>query len=302
MLSIAESWYLDGTFDQCPQLFYQLVILHGETVEPSSESNWHFPLVYFLVIRKDAATYENALTLLIRHCSQSLSPRSIMCDFEMGLRSAIRAIFPSSILGGCFYHFTAAVYRNLVQLGYKQAYATLCRDPITNLHSPSEFRVFVRRLMMLPFVPTHDVLLIFEEIVGKMPLSMDCNALVSYFMATWIRSSTNGPPRYPINTWNQVERTKAALGRTNNICESFNNSSSLVGHSKPTIWSFIDGLRLTQSATQNRIMEYRIGRRPPPRTSAAKKKDEAVVRMLEQYNSYSVTNTVFKYLDVVSAI
>ena len=211
---------------------------------------------------------------------------------------------PSIILGGCFYHFTAAVYRNLVQLGYKQAYDTLCHDPTTNLYSPSEFRVFVRRLMMLPFVPTLDILLIFDEIVDKMSLSMDCNALLSYFMATWpwIRSSMNGPPRYPPNTWNQVERTKAALGRTNNICESFNKSSSLVGHSNPTIWSFIDGLCLAQSATQNRIMEYRIGRRPPPRTSAAKKKDDSVVRVLEQYNSNSVTNTVFKYLDVLSAI
>ena len=221
----------------------------------------------------------------------------------MGLRSAIHAIFPSTILGGCLYHFTAAVYRNPVQLGYKQAYDTLCRDPTTNLHLPSKFRVFVRRLMMLPFVPTHDVLLIFDEIVDKMPLSMDCNALLSYFMATWIRSSMNGPPRFPPNTWNQVERTKAALGRTNNICESFNNSfSSLVGQSNPTIWSFIDGLRLAQSATQNSIMEYRIGRRPPLRTSAAKKKDDSVVRVLEKYNSHFVTNTVFKYLDVLLAI
>ena len=71
IFSLTESWYLDVTFYECPQLFYQLIILDEEIVEPSSDSNWHFPLVYFLATRKNAATYETTLTLLILHYPQS---------------------------------------------------------------------------------------------------------------------------------------------------------------------------------------------------------------------------------------
>ncbi len=82
MLANAERVYMDGTFQICPRLFYQLfninVFIHQQ----------HFPVVYCLLPRKTWEVYNRAFTL-VKEAAQNLhleiNPELIMTDFEHAL-------------------------------------------------------------------------------------------------------------------------------------------------------------------------------------------------------------------------
>ena len=51
ILEESDSWYIDGTFNSCPQLFYQVLTIHAEIPNPGGTS-WIFPSVYMVLLGK----------------------------------------------------------------------------------------------------------------------------------------------------------------------------------------------------------------------------------------------------------
>ena len=75
----------------------------------------------------------------------------------------------------------------------------------------------------------------------------------------------NIPPLFPPEMWNVYVTTMHGGSRTNNICESRNNGfRSLDGHSHPTLWRAIDGIRKDQSNLDTDILLESRGHPPPP--------------------------------------
>ena len=99
-LSQSDKIYVDGTFQTCPKLFYQIFTLH------SMKHGKQFQFAYCLVPGKSHGIYLRAFEL-VKQKSRTLecimSPAEILTDFELAIIKAIELTFPSSQVNGCFF-------------------------------------------------------------------------------------------------------------------------------------------------------------------------------------------------------
>ena len=92
-LAEAECLYMDGTFQTCPRLFYQIFSIHivkyGQT----------FPMVYGLLPNKQQATY-NCMFMMVKEAALNLglelTPSSVLSDFEQALINSVKLNFPTA--------------------------------------------------------------------------------------------------------------------------------------------------------------------------------------------------------------
>ena len=67
----------------------------------------------------------------------------------------------------------------------------------------------------------------------------------------------------------RVDGTLAQLNQTNYFVGAWNKKfAGVVGHSHPTIWNFLEAVRMEQSATDGKIFSYFVGQQPPKRKKA----------------------------------
>ena len=76
----------------------------------------------------------------------SLSPRSIMVDFEKGAINSLWAVFPNAEVKACFFHFNQCIYRKIQSYGLQKRY-----------QEDGEFSNTMRMLLAITFVPKGDV-------------------------------------------------------------------------------------------------------------------------------------------------
>ena len=91
-LSAASFWQADGTFRECPSMFYQLYLIHG-VVDAAI-----FPCVYAALANKQTDTYKEMFEALRRlglDTGLHLEPKQAMIDFELAARAGLRYTFPS---------------------------------------------------------------------------------------------------------------------------------------------------------------------------------------------------------------
>lgn len=303
VLSESCSWYVDATFSSSPQLFYQVLTVHAEIVNFNEDSTWCFPCVFILLTHKDTALYKEAFDAL--DALGTFAPDNIMVDFEPALRNALSQTFPSAHIDGCYFHFCQAVYRAVQRLGYKESYEATSTDPATGRTIYSTTRTWIRRLMLLAYIPTADVTEAFFSILNDMPADLGIDDLLGYFQTTWIQglttSSGTGQAKYPPLTWNAYDRTHFHMNRTNNFVESWNKKFSLtLGHSNPTIYNFISALQLEQSSTDGKILAYNVGEMPPRRKRRNVEKDRRIHTVVENYDAYE--GNVIAYLDLLNSV
>ena len=118
-LAEAECFYVDGTFETCPRLFYQIFTIHiikyGQT----------FPMVYALLPNKQQTTY-NRMFMLVKEAALNLgldlTPSSVLSDFEQALINALRLNFPTAEHRGCYYHYSQAIWQKVQALGLQEEY------------------------------------------------------------------------------------------------------------------------------------------------------------------------------------
>ena len=80
------------------------------------------PLVFALMSRKRKADYTSVL-IAVESYSEA-SPSRVILDFEVGMWEAIRdlALFATSQLQGCPFHFTQCTWRQIQDGGMRQDY------------------------------------------------------------------------------------------------------------------------------------------------------------------------------------
>lgn len=202
-LATCTTWFFDGTFQVCPALFYQVVTLLGVI------SGQAFPLVYGLLPNKTKTTYQRFLLSVAGRMLRLPLPTypkmflTLITDFETGIIPAIKCVMPYAHHRGCFFHFSQAIYRAIIRMGYSVLYRS---DP--------EIRIKFRMFLALGLVPISHV----HQYLGYLYAFVSCDATLlrfygDYFFPTWIQ----GTPGHLWN-WFGVEY------RTNNVAESHHSA------------------------------------------------------------------------------
>ena len=201
-LSKSKKIYVDGTFQTCPQLFYQIFTLHSMTYGKQ------FPFAYCLLPGKSRTIYLRAFELIKQKSHELgyiMNPTAFLTDFELAIIQAIELTFPTTEVNGCFFHFTQALNRKISKLGLQIAY----REDV------SFFR-FVRQTIALAFVPVRNVRLVWREVKATAPNLQRVDEFISYFEETWLVGN------FPLDLWN-VFKMDSNSPRTNNHIEGWHN-------------------------------------------------------------------------------
>ncbi|CAF4229260.1 unnamed protein product, partial [Rotaria sp. Silwood2] len=106
-------WNSDGTFKTAPKLFGQAYTIHVHN-EFSMK-----PVLFAALEDKSEVTYLRLLQSLIQYAQCNgftLSPSSILIDFEMAAFNAFRIIFPKAKIIFCHFHFAKNIMKHLKKL------------------------------------------------------------------------------------------------------------------------------------------------------------------------------------------
>lgn len=110
--------FMDGTFKTCPKLWSQLYLIKGQV-----RQGQNLLMAAILLKRKTTETYiqmfRKLKSLIMEKHGLILSPRMIMSDFETALMPAIQQEFSETTHKGCYFHYSQAVYRFILNNGYQ---------------------------------------------------------------------------------------------------------------------------------------------------------------------------------------
>ena len=227
LLSNISNWYADGTFKTAPPLFNQLYSKHGIV------NGDVLPLVYTLMANETEEHY-NKLFSELKALGPTLSPRTIMTDFEHAAINAFKAVFPDSDQQGCFFHFSQCLFQSILSNGLQQLY-----------ESDAGFALKMRMIAAIAFVPVADVVMSFEHLINNTDFPEEAQSVLDYFEDTWIGRPNHRlihrPPHFDHVLWNCFNAAKFCASKINNACERWHRSfSKLIGASHPTIWKFLE--------------------------------------------------------------
>jgi len=274
--------YGDGTFDKCPDIFFQIYTLHGKIGES------YPPLVYFLLPGKTSAIYERMLIitkdLLFEDFGIILNPKSFMVDFEVAMRKAIEKVFPEATVKGCFFHLTQSLTRKVASLGLKSRYS-----------EDIDTRLLIRSLSALAFVPEEDVQELFAVLALTFPDEEVFKELLRYFERNYVGHLMDAP-RFSIRSWNHFDSVEAGNPRTSNCCEAYHSSLNSVFHaSHPSIWKLLE--RLRKDAHGHRAtLNLADNGNPEPRRAKVVRADEMLARTVETYKDCASDKEKLEYL------
>lgn len=102
-----RKFLMDATFTVCPLGPYnQLLIVYIEHLEETT------PFLFILMSRKTQRCYEHVFQYVKKKLDWS---KSIMTDFEVAMRNALRVVAPTKPLCTCWFHFTQAAKNRAMQ-------------------------------------------------------------------------------------------------------------------------------------------------------------------------------------------
>ena len=123
----------------------------------------------------------------------------------------------------------------------------------------TDFRIRVKKLAALAFIPVADVIPAFESLSTH--FLQDELPLLAYFEKTWIGTPVGATrrltPDFPIQMWNALERSAAGSTRTTNAWEAYHHA--LISCQHPSVWKFLDSLRNQQALTANTMQRIQRG-------------------------------------------
>jgi len=158
-----------------------------------------------------------------------------MCDFEKAVVNSVKKHFPKASVGGCYFHLTSNIWKYVKNNGLKTVFS-----------NDLEFSKTFYYLKVLPFVPSRDIIKVFEKIKSLAPQSS--TTLLEYFEKNYIGLSLEDEPRirkvplFPIKTWNLQNRILNDLRRSNNSLEAWHQALSNDINSHPGINKLIHHL------------------------------------------------------------
>ena len=162
-LGKARTWYVDGTFQVVPSIFFQLFVIMGSVVQRVNdvEQIVALPLVYAALENKETQTYRKVLEVTVHSLEEigaQTNPQVIMSDFELAIINAARATVGE--VSGCLFHLCQSVFRRVQSEGLQSAY---------NDVDDRSIKRATQMMCALAFVPVRDVPETFDMFVDQIP-------------------------------------------------------------------------------------------------------------------------------------
>ncbi|CAK0857441.1 unnamed protein product [Prorocentrum cordatum] len=246
-LATADVWLADGAFRIAPAPFFQAHTVHGY------QNGYVAPCCYRLLADKKMATYKRAWGAVLQLLSPEGPGPTLLLDYEKASYQAASAVFHEINVGGCYFHFRAAVHERAVDLGLSNRYG-----------GNAEFRLRVGELCALAFLPADPVADWFETLAAEFP--NEELELVLYFEKTWVgegpaRARARKAPVFPVDIWNIHHRTLDKKFLAASAAELFHRHHAAQFHrgAHPTYPTFILSLHKQQRITSRDITEIAMG-------------------------------------------
>lgn len=189
-----HTYFLDGTFKKVPNPYIQLYTIHGD-IGSNNEYTKVVPCMYALLPNKRQETYHK-LFQIIKDNLSNFDPNFFKVDFEIGAINALRAIYPSAAISGCYFHYSQAIYKNGDDMN------------LTESREGCQYLAKCVALAHLPSTKIHEGwFCVTEEYAGRIPNIKAFN-------------------KYMTNQWIKIEMIKVLSSygqrhRTNNVVESW---------------------------------------------------------------------------------
>ncbi|XP_044745109.1 uncharacterized protein LOC123306973 [Coccinella septempunctata] len=178
-----------------------------EQVEPISWMRDHtaYPVVFCMMPNRTRETYTGVLRYT-RQLFGASHISSVLCDYELALRHAVREVFAVISLRGCWFHFAKNVFLKARQMHINDA-------------------VGVRMAMALPLLPAERI---------SEGIDFVCE-----------RISNDGFTRYMQRQWRNTNISVFGFdNRTNNAIESLHGQVlKIIGRAHPNFWVFVQFLQ-----------------------------------------------------------
>lgn len=289
LLRLAQSsyWVMDGTFKVSPSVFQQIYVIHGH-----SYGTW-VPLAFALMAKKNRCGYTFLFKTLIKASQQkygrTLAPKYIAVDFESVVINLIGELFPDSKVAGCLFHLTQIFWRVLQRVGLAAMYA-----------EKEELRKSFRALCGLALVPEEDVVECFMLWKRNAPNAM--GPIVEHVEQLYVLGKRWGrgrrAPKYPPSTWNCCERVQDGRPRTSNTAEGWNNRLRvLVGKHHPSLYEFLDAMKLEIADAKRTVLQNAYGRSPPKKRVKWDRVDRQIESMVDRYAEYKRNDDLLLYIE-----
>ena len=253
---------MDGTFQTCPRLFYQIFTIHA------FKNGKQFPLVYSLLPNKSRDTYVRLFDVVKQKAislHENFEPDIILSDFELAIKQAVELSFPVTEFRGCYYHFSQALMRKFQNLGLQVAYREV-----------QEVNQFLRRTAALAFVPVRYVRLAWQALKANAPDQPRMEEFIRYFEDTWLVG------QFSLTQWNVFANSSF---RTNNHVEGWHNRlKRVVVKSHPNLYELIEVLQREQSANEISLIQLQAGARPPRRALRTINRDRNIEQLKQRFN------------------
>ena len=274
-LSNAETYYVDGTFDTAPRLFYQLITIHAFVLGVM------LPLVFGLLPNKEQRTYVRFMTMVKDKAAAlgyHLKPVRIMQDFELGLMNANLLVFPEVAMKGCFFHYAQCLWRKIQNLGLAVDYK-----------DSDVVRAWFRKVLALPFVPEQQVAEAFASICRSAPDVSRVSEFICYYNSTWISG------QYPMRVWNFF---RYCGPRTNNHVEGYHSRLiKKAGKSHPNIFEVVALFVQEEASGLVQIIQLESGQPAPKRRRMYVDTDSRISDLGLQY--MTTERSLDSYLDAL---
>ena len=220
-----KEYFIDGTFKIAPKNWYQLLNIFG--YDPTHK--FYMPMAYIVLSSKSEELYDEVFyqiaKLIKTHTKiNSFENIKIMCDFEIGLRKAIKKNFENALLDGCYFHYCKAIWKKIKKL---KLFNKKLRLNTIILSFVMKAYPFIKDERREDYIKKMDI---YANTLGGNYIQ-----LLNYFKKYWknceIFNFTN------INN-HRIEN------RTNNICESFHHKlNKKISHYHPKLSFLVDGLK-----------------------------------------------------------
>ena len=273
-------WCGDGIFKAAPKLWTQLYTIHGQ------KNGYTVPCVFALLPNKRKETYLRCFRQIkswIDVRTQQWDFDAFLSDYEQGAFLAMLEVFPGIGEEGCFFHLCKRLDFQVKEHGLMTKYRD---DP--------DFKLRVKKLAALAFVPVSDLVGVFESLATT--FLQDELPLLHYFEKTWIGASVGGrrlPPTYPHHMWNVLNRAASGSTRTTNALEAFHHTfNSLLSCQHPTVWSLLSSLQTQQNHSRSTI--FKINRGEQFKTSAVERRRNVRISNLVSDYTRATADTMLR--------
>lgn len=150
---------------------FQLFFLYSKTLLLQQA----IPFMYVLMSRKTEKCYTHLFQTLKEIFP--LHGKSVMTDFELAMRNAIRNVYPTLKMYTCWFHFCQAVKRKASQLMHLMAQLKI-NENIKNAYY---------KLLCLPLLPASEILACFQMIKSQVADEKVFKPFLRYFETQWIK-------------------------------------------------------------------------------------------------------------------